>query len=77
MPKEMTRLVLGRKPGETILIGPDICVRLERVDPGNQVKLSILAPRDVAILRGELVPRPRSQNPLDVSRSSSEPAPAG
>ena len=46
-------LVLERKPGETIMIGDDIVVRLVRVS-GNRVKLGIEAPKHVLVLRSEL-----------------------
>lgn len=46
-------LVLTRKAGETIRIGDNVVVTVERVD-GNRVSLGIEAPRDVKILRGEI-----------------------
>ena len=46
-------LVLTRKIGEEILIGDDIKITLVRVK-GNGVRIGIEAPRDVAVLRGEL-----------------------
>lgn len=47
-------LVLTRRIGETILIGQDIeVVVLEAY--GSQVRLGIEAPREVTILREELV----------------------
>lgn len=46
-------LVLSRKTGEQIQIGPDITIEVRRVS-GNRVALAVQAPRDVRILRGEL-----------------------
>jgi carbon storage regulator len=46
-------LVLTRKPGEKIHIGPDITLTVLEVH-GNKVRLGIEAPEDVAILRAEL-----------------------
>ncbi len=47
-------LVLSRKIGERIHIGDDIFVEVRRV-AGNRVTLAIKAPREVRILRGELI----------------------
>ena len=47
-------LVLSRKTGERIHIGNDIFVEVRRV-AGNRVTLAIKAPREVRILRGELM----------------------
>ena len=50
--KEM--LVLSRKVGEQILIGPDVCVTVVSVK-GNRITLGIDAPKHVRIDRSELV----------------------
>ncbi len=47
-------LVLGRKLNQTILIGQDIVVTVLGLE-GNEVKLGIEAPHNVAILRQEIV----------------------
>ena len=46
-------LVLGRKKGESLLIGDDIELTIVEVK-GNQVKVAVDAPKDVKILRSEL-----------------------
>ncbi|MGN7457228.1 carbon storage regulator CsrA [Paenibacillus pasadenensis] len=46
-------LVLGRRKGESILIGPDIELTVLEVG-SDGIKLGISAPRDVTILRKEL-----------------------
>lgn len=46
-------LVLSRKVGEKLHIGDNITVEVRRV-AGNRVTLATSAPRDVAIVRGEL-----------------------
>ena len=53
-------LVLTRKLMEKLFIGDDICVTVVRLG-GGQVRLGIDAPRDVSVVRAELVPerRPR------------------
>ena len=47
-------LILTRRLGETILIGDDIEVTIVAIEP-NQVRVGIDAPRDVKILREELL----------------------
>lgn len=47
-------LVLSRKTNETIKIGDDIEIRILEVK-GDTVRIGIEAPKDVDILRGELV----------------------
>lgn len=50
-------LVLSRKPGQSLDIGDDIQIVVQRV-VGNRVTLGIQAPRQVGIRRGELEPEP-------------------
>ncbi len=47
-------LVLSRKPLQSIMIGPDIKITIVKVER-NQVRIGIEAPRDVTILRNELI----------------------
>lgn len=46
-------LILTRKIGETIHIGPDVEVKIMDVR-GKQVRVGIKAPADVKVLRDEL-----------------------
>ena len=56
-------LVLTRKVNETIQIGDDIVITVVKIR-GNWVKLSIDAPRDVPVHRGEVKERiDREQSP--------------
>jgi len=76
-------LVLTRKLMEKLFIGDDICVTVVRLE-GGQVRLGIDAPREVTVVRAELVPdRPGPQfrpvrrlqaspRPHDVKYSPSE-----
>ncbi len=48
-------LVLTRKLMERLYIGEDICVTVVRLE-GGQVRLGIDAPRQVPVVRAELVP---------------------
>ena len=47
-------LVLSRRPGEQLQIGTDIIVEVLEIS-GTQVRLGIVAPREVAVLREELL----------------------
>lgn len=46
-------LVLGRKPGEYVVIGDNIKVKVVKSDNGD-LRLAIDAPKDVEITRGEV-----------------------
>jgi len=46
-------LVLGRKPGEYVMIGQDIMVKVIKSDDGD-LRLAINAPRNINIIRGEI-----------------------
>jgi carbon storage regulator len=73
-------LVLTRKLMEKLFIGDDICVTVVRLE-GGQVRLGIEAPREITVVRAELVPErqfggPRSAlRPGDPSAQPSHPAP--
>ncbi len=47
-------LILSRKIGSTIQIGEDICIKVTEIN-GDTVKLAIDAPKEISIVRGELV----------------------
>jgi len=67
-------LVLSRKVGQSILIGHNIEVKIIEVQ-GEQVRIGINAPRDVTILRKELMDEIRQTNReavVDNSRVSLE-----
>jgi carbon storage regulator len=48
-------LVLTRKLMEKLFIGDDICITVVRIETG-QIRLGIEAPREVSVVRAELVP---------------------
>jgi carbon storage regulator len=56
--KEHILLVVRRKVEEEIVIGPDIRIKVLAVE-GERVKIGIVAPRDVTILRQELLGKQR------------------
>ena len=47
-------LILGRRAGESLVIGDRISVTILSVEPGGSVTLGIDAPKDLLILRKEL-----------------------
>jgi carbon storage regulator len=47
-------LVLGRKPGEYVMIGGNIMVKVVKSEDGH-LRLAIDAPREVTIVRGEIL----------------------
>ncbi len=54
-------LVLARKLDESIVIGENIVVKVVAVENGS-VKLGIEAPKDVAIIRSELIDEVTASN---------------
>jgi len=56
-------LILTRKVQEAIMIGDNVSIRLLSINPITQeIKLGIDAPRDVTILREELLHRKNNQD---------------
>lgn len=45
-------LVLGRKPGQYVMIGNDIRIKVVKSEKGD-LRLAIEAPKDMKIVRGE------------------------
>lgn len=62
-------LILTRRVGETLMIGDEISVTVLGVK-GNQVRLGINAPRNVAVHREEIYERIRNED--DDNTSSDE-----
>ena len=54
-------LILTRKIGETLMIGDDITVTVLGVK-GNQVRVGVNAPRDVAVHREEIYDKIQLEN---------------
>ena len=54
-------LVISRKKGESILIGKDIEITIVNLDDNN-VKIAISAPREVKVLRKELLKEVTEEN---------------
>ena len=47
-------LVLTRRPGQSLRVGPNIEVRIVRIE-SDRVVVAIAAPRHVAVVRSELI----------------------
>ena len=55
-------LILTRRVGESLIIGDDVTITVLGVK-GNQVRIGVDAPRDVAVHREEIHDRPRKDTP--------------
>lgn len=55
-------LILTRRVGETLMIGDDISVTVLGVK-GNQVRVGVNAPKDVAVHREEIYDRIQKEDP--------------
>ena len=53
-------LILTRRVGETLMIGDEVTVTVLGVK-GNQVRIGVNAPRDVAVHREEIYDRIKSE----------------
>ena len=56
-------LILTRRVGETLMIGDDIQVMVLGVK-GNQVRVGIEVPKDIPVIREELLTRDRNQTAI-------------
>jgi carbon storage regulator len=64
-------LILTRRVGETLMIGNDVTVTVLGVK-GNQVRIGVNAPKDVAVHREEIFERIKREE--DYSRSGASVA---
>ena len=69
-------LVLSRKAGESIRIGNNITIVINRI-AGNRVTLGLEAPRNMRIIRGELRPFDEPPVPEEATEESSKAAQQG
>tara|TARA_B100000780_G_C21087771_1_gene438282 strand:- start:31 stop:258 length:228 start_codon:yes stop_codon:yes gene_type:complete len=68
---ETVMLILTRRVGETLVIGDDVTVTVLGVR-GNQVRLGVNAPKDVAVHREEIYQRIQNEKDAENSTESSE-----
>tara|TARA_R110002167_G_scaffold22411_5_gene80397 strand:+ start:980 stop:1177 length:198 start_codon:yes stop_codon:yes gene_type:complete len=57
-------LILTRRVGETLMVGDDVTVTVLGVK-GNQVRIGVNAPKDVAVHREEIYQRIQSEKGVD------------
>jgi len=61
-------LILTRRAGETVMVGSDITITVLGVK-GNQVRIGINAPKDVAVHREEIYERIQSEKAAESGNS--------
>ena len=59
-------LILTRRVGETLMVGDEVTVTVLGVK-GNQVRIGVNAPKDVAVHREEIYQRIQQEKPADDS----------
>lgn len=64
-------LILTRRVGETLMVGDEVTVTVLGVK-GNQVRLGVNAPRDVAVHREEIYERIKKEQDDDVPAGNHE-----
>ena len=68
-------LILTRRVGETVMIGDNVTVTVLGVK-GNQVRVGVNAPREIAVHREEIFDRIKREQEAAASESAPAEAPA-
>lgn len=55
-------LILSRKPGQSFEIGNNVVITIIGIKSGNQIRIGINAPKDIAVHRSEVATRIRAEN---------------
>lgn len=63
-------LCISMRAGEYVTVGSDTVIQLERLD-GDRAHLAIHAPREIPILRGDVLERGGGQRPACVGKGIS------
>ena len=69
-------LILMRRPGESIHIGPNIVVTLVSLER-NRARIGVEAPRDVAVDREEIAELKKGNEPSDAATDAPGPGAGG
>jgi carbon storage regulator len=69
-------LILTRRVGETLMIGDDVTVTVLGVK-GNQVRIGVNAPRDVAVHREEIYERIKREQEQAAAQGEGSSVPPG
>ena len=64
-------MILTRRAGETVMIGSDVTITVLGVK-GNQVRIGINAPKDIAVHREEIYERIQSEKAAEASGEQSK-----
>jgi carbon storage regulator len=62
-------LILTRRVGETLMVGDNVTVTVLGVK-GNQVRIGVNAPKDVAVHREEIYDRIRKESDSNAAKSN-------